>query len=193
MNQASVSRSAYQSQRLYNKSRGELARGNYKQAYRDYQRAVEIAPSLANVSYLSSILYAWVISQSETEDVPLLNAQMQVWLEPMQLAPRRKLLSAAIDREGGTVHTFGLGLAPKNTPNPAQKRLLASQAALADSKAWAARLTTWAETGVERPFDVTMTVTGVKTLKEFWVEETICVVKIRAPINCQDTDEQESL
>jgi hypothetical protein len=111
----------------------------------------------------------------------------------MELAPRRKLLSAAIDRQRGTVHTFGLGLAPKNTPNLAQKRLLASQAALADSKAWVARLTMWAESGVECPFDVTMTVKGVKTLKEFWVEETICVVKVIAPIDFQDTDEQESL
>ena len=197
---ASVSRPAYRSQRLYNKSREELARGNHKQAYRDYQRAVEAAPicpdgrpCLANVSYLSSILYAWVISQSETEDVPLLNAQMQVWLEPTQLAPRRELLSAAIDKEEGIIHAFGLGLAPKNAPNLAQKRLLALQAALADSKAWAARLTMWAETGVKCPFDVTTTVIGVETLKKFWVEETICVVKIRAPIDCHEADEQESL
>ncbi len=161
-----------------------MANGEYGQAYRSYQKAVAADPRIADVNHLSSILYAWAISQGEAEDRPLLDAQRRVWLEPQQLALRRSLLSVAVDREKGVIYAFGLGTAPENTPNPAQRRLLARKAALADSLAWIARLAKWAEAGVECPFEVTQTVAGVEELKEYWFGETIYVVEVRAPIDC---------
>ena len=158
--------------------------GNYEKAYNDYQKAVAADHDFANVSHLSSILYAWVISESEAEDIPCLDAQKQVWLEPQQLALRRKLLSVAIDRDKGIIYAFGLGLASDDVSRAAQRKLLARKGALSDAQAWIARLATWGEAGVERPFDVSQTVVGVEMLKEFWVGEMICVVKVRAPIDC---------
>ena len=90
----------------------------------------------------------------------------------------------AVDSEKGTIHAFGLGTAPMRASIPAQRRLMARKAAIADSKAWVARLARWAEDGVKCPFDVSQTAVGVETVKEFWLADTIYVVKVRAPINC---------
>lgn len=174
--------SAKPAQELYLKSQKKLVRGDYEEAYYDYQQAVVVEPSLANASHLWSILYAWVISQSEAEDVPLLNAQKQVLLKPQQFALRRELLLVAVDKEKDIIHAFGLGVAPKNILHPGQKRLLAREAALTDAYAWVARLAIWTQMGVEGSFDVSRTVVGVQTLKELWIGETIYVVKVQAPL-----------
>lgn len=167
---------------LYLKSQKELLLGDYEQAYHDYQKAVAVEPSIANATHLSSILYAWAISQSEAEDVPLLNAQKQVLLKPQQFVPRQELLSGAVDKEKDIIHAFGLGVAQKNILHPGQKRLLARQAALTDAYAWVARLAMWTKIGVEGSLDVSWTVVGARTLKEFWFAETIYVVKVEAPL-----------
>ena len=170
-------------QKLYLRSQRELAVGNYKQAYDDYQKAVEEDANAANISHLSSILYSWAIAQSEAADVPLLEAQKQVWLEPKQLALRQKLLTVALDNEKGLIHSFGLGIIKKG-PNPDQTARLAHEGALADAKAWVARLATWAAKGVESPFDVSQMVIDIKTLKATSIEEAIYVVKVSAPMDC---------
>ena len=170
-------------QKLYLKSQRELAAGNYKQAYDEYQKAVTEDANAANINHLSSILYSWAIAQSEPADVPLLKAQKQVWLEPRQLALRQKLLTVALDNEKGLIHSFGLGIIKKG-PNPDQTARLAHEGALADAKAWVARLATWAANGVESPFDVSQTVIDIKTLKENSIEGTIYVVKVSAPMDC---------
>ena len=172
------------SQKLYLRSQQELAQGEYEKAYNDYQKAVEADPDVADVGHLSSILYAWVISESETEDVPRLNAQKRVWLEPGQLALRRDLVALTVDRDKGIIYAFGLGLAPDNISNDTQKRFLARKAALADAQAWIARLATWGEGGVECPFDVSQTTVNVEVRKEYWISEIIYVVGVSAPINC---------
>ena len=169
--------------RLYLKSQRELAAGNYKQAYDDYQKAVKDDASVANINHLSSILYSWAIAQSEPEDVPLLKAQKQVWLEPRQLALRRKFLKLAIDSGKGYIHAFGLAIIKKG-PSPAQTDLLAEEGALLDARAWVARIATWVADGVECPFDVSGTVIGVETLKATSIEGAIYVVKVSAPMDC---------
>ncbi len=171
------------SRKLYLKSQQELAQGEYEKAYSDYQRAVATDPDTANASHLSSILYAWAISESEGADVSHLNAQKRVWLEPEQLALRRRLLSLALDTEKGIIRSFGLGLASGNILNAAQKRFLARKAALADAQAWTARIAAWSETGVECPFDVPQTTVNVEILKEYWVGDVIYVVKVRASVD----------
>ena len=170
-------------EKLYLKSQRELAAGNYKQAYDDYQRAVKADASAANINHLSSILYSWAIAESEPADAPLLRAQKRVWLEPRQLALRRKLLKLAIDSGKGYIRAFGLAIIKKSR-NSAQTDLLAEEAALADAKAWVARLATWVADGVECPFDVSGTVIGVETLKATAIDGTIYVVEVSAPIDC---------
>jgi len=171
------------SQEEYLKSERELARGNYRQAYREYQKALADDPTVANMSHLSSILYAWAISESDSQDVPLLEAQKKVWLKPQQIVTRKELLVVSVNREKGVMHAFGLGFAPRKSPNPAQREMMAREAAMADAQAWVARINGWSEKDINRPFDVSQTVVGVETLKEFWVDNTIYVVKVRAPVN----------
>ena len=171
-------------QRFYLGSQKALRQGDYEQAYQDYHKAVAEDSSIANIAHLSSILYSWVISQSEAEDAPLLEAQKRVWLEPNQLAHRKKLVSVAVDRGREIIHAFGIGLVPENIVISEQRQHLAHRSALADAEAWVARLARWAKDGIECPFDVSDTVVGVEVLKEFWVEETIYVVRLRAPIDC---------
>ncbi len=171
-------------QKFYLQSQKELRQGDYKQAYQDYQKAVAEDSDIANIAHLSSILYSWVISQSESEDVPLLEAQKWVWLEPNQLALREQLMAMAVDKERDVIHAFGIGLVPENIVISEQRRHLAHRSALADAEAWVARLATWVRDGIGCPFDVTDTVVGVETLKEFWVEDTIYVVRLKAPVNC---------
>ena len=173
------------SEKLYLKSQQELMREDYKQAYYDYQKAVSIDQKMANMSHLSSIMYAWTLSKSEPEDIPILNGQKFVWLEPEQFVLRRQLLKLGVDGKRGTIHAFGLGLAPDNISNLDQKSMLARKTAQADAAAWVARLATWAETGVGCPFNVSaQTLTGMQTIKEFWVDDTIYVVKVEAPVDC---------
>ena len=171
-------------QKLYLQSQKALQQANYRQAYQDYQKAVAEDSDIANIGHLSSILYAWVISQSEAEDIPLLEAQKWVWLEPNQLALRNKLVLVAADKEREIIHAFGIGLVPENIATPEQRDHLAHRSALADAEAWVARLARWIRDGIDCPFDVSDTVVGVEVLKEFWIEGTIYVVRIRAPINC---------
>lgn len=172
-------------QKLYLKSQQELARENYKQAYSDYRKAVSMDQGVANASHLSSILYSWVISKSEPEDIPLLNGQKKVWLAPHQLALREGLLSVGVDKDKRIIHAFGLGFAPENIKNPAQRSMLARKTAEADAAAWVARLATWAEAGVSCPFDISsQTLVGMETSKELWVDDTVYVVKVQAPVDC---------
>lgn len=182
--QDSESVSQVLSQKLYLRSQQELAQGEYEKAYNDYQRAVEADPDVADVSHLSSIIYGWVISESDGEDVPHITAQKRVWLEPEQLALRRGLLSLALDMEKDTIHAFGLGLAPADASSAAQREFLARKAALADAQAWTARVAIWGKTGVECPFNVPQTTVNVEILKEYWVGDTVYVVKVKAPIDC---------
>jgi hypothetical protein len=170
-------------QKLYLRSQQQLAKGEYEEAYNDYQRAVEADPGASDMSHLSSILYAWVISESEGDDVPHLDAQKRVWLEPDQLGLRRRLLSLALDAEKGTIQAFGIGLAPGNISNDAQKRFLSRKAALADAQAWTARIALWNKSGVESSFDVPQTTVIVEVIKEYWVGDTIAVVKVKAPVD----------
>ncbi len=171
-------------QKLYLKSQKELRQGNYRQAYQDYQKSVVEDSDIANIAHLSSILYSWAISQGDAEDVPLLEAQKWVWLEPNQLTLREKLAAVAVDKEREIIHAFGIGLVPDNIVISEQRTHLAHRSALADAEAWVARLATWVSDGIDCPFDVTDTVVGVEILKEFWVDETIYVVRLEAPIDC---------
>lgn len=161
----------------------DIIQGNYEQAYRDYQKSVAVEPNRANAAHLSNILYSWVISESEPEDIPLLNAQRHVLLAPQQLGYRQSLLSVAVDKEKDVIRAFGLGVAPENISHPAQRRLLARQAALTDSYSWVARFAMWTKMGVEVSLDVSRKVVGVRTLKEFWVGEIIYIIKVEAPLN----------
>ncbi len=171
-------------QKLYLKSQKALVEGKYEQAYREYQKAVAEDPTAANINHLSSILYSWVLSQSEAADVPLLKAQKRVWLEPKQIALRQGLLSVAVDREKGTIHAFGLTLIRAELPNREQQVRLANDGALADAKAWIARLATWTANGIEQPFDVSGTVTSARSIKVVSIQDVIYIVKVSAPINC---------
>jgi hypothetical protein len=167
---------------LYYKSQKELVNENYEKAYHNYWNAVAIDSSFTNASYLFNILYSWVISQSKPDDIPLLNAQKQVILKPKYSISREELLSLAKDDKNDTLCAFGLGISPKNVSISAQRRLLAREAALADSSAWIARLAFWLRNGVESSEDVLQTVVGIEVIKEFWFLETIYVVKIQVPI-----------
>jgi len=172
-------------QKLYLKSQQELARAEYKQAYSDYQKAVSMDQGVANTSHLSSILYSWAISKSEPEDVPLLKGQKQVWLAPRQFALREGLLALGVDRDKRIIHAFGLGIAPGNIKNPAQRSMMARKTAEADAAAWVARLATWSEAGVSCPFDISsQTLMGMETHKELWVDDTIYVIRVQAPVDC---------
>ena len=173
------------SQKLYLKSQQELMSENYRQAYQDYRQAVSMDEKIASVSHLSSIIYSWAISKGEREDISLLKKQKQVWLEPKQLSLRRQLLSMGVDRDKRIIHAFGLGLAPDSISNPAQRSMLARKVALADASAWVARLATWADAGVDCPFDISSeTLMGMETFKELWVDDTIYVVRVEAPVDC---------
>ncbi len=171
-------------QKLYMKSQKELRQGDHRQAYHDYQGAVAEDSRISNISHLSSILYSWVIEQGESDDIPLLEAQKWVWLEPNRAAFRNKLMLVAVDREKEVIYAFGIGLAPGNTIDSEHKTQLGHRSALADAEAWVARLARWVKDGIDCPFDVTDTIVGVEILKEFWVDDTIYVVQIMAPINC---------
>lgn len=169
---------------LYSQSQSELEKGEYVKAYHDYQKALAIDPGIGNLSYLYSILYDWAISQSEPEDIPLLKAQKQLLLKPDQLALREELLSLAVDKEKGIIYAFGVVIKDNNNLSPAQQRLLVPKAALSDAQVWVARVAKWIESGVKCPFDISMTVTGVEKLKGNWIDDTIYIVKIKAPIDC---------
>jgi len=172
-------------QKLYLRSQQELARAEYKQAYVDYQKAVSMDQGVANTSHLSSILYSWAISKSEPEDIPLLKRQKQVWLAPRQFALREGLLALGVDKDKRIIHAFGLGIAPGNVKNPAQRSMMARKTAEADAAAWVARLATWSEAGVSCPFDISsQTLVGMETFKELWVDDTIYVIRVQAPVDC---------
>lgn len=173
------------SEKLYLKSQQELMREDYKQAYYDYQKSVSMDQKIANMSHLSSIMYAWAISKGEQEDISLLNKQKQVWLEPNQFALRRELLSLGVDRDKRIIHAFGLGIAPDNITNPDQRSMLARKTAQADAAAWVARLAKWAEAGVDCPFNISaQTLMGMEIHKEFWLDDTIYIVRVAAPVDC---------
>ena len=171
-------------QKLYLKSQRALAEGNYRQAYDDYQKSVSEDPNASNIGHLSSILYSWVISKSEAADVPLLKAQKRVWLQPEQLALRRGLLAAAVDKKKDLIHAFGLTIINKSVSNPEQRLRLAHEGAMADAMAWISRMAAWTTDGVEGQFDVSRTVVDIKTLKATPIEEAIYVVKVSAPVDC---------
>ena len=178
------------SQKLYLKSQQELMRENYKQAYYDYKQAVSMDEGITNVNHLSSILYGWAMSKVEQEDVSLLEKQKQVWLEPKQLPLRQELVSLEVDKDKRIIHAFGIGLAPDNISNPTQRTMMARKVALADASAWVARIATWADVGVSCPFDISSeTLMGMETLKEFWVDDTLYVVKVEAPVDCMRRQE----
>ena len=169
-------------QQRYQQSQAHLMHGEYEQAYRDYQGATASDPALANVSYLSSVLYGWAISQSATTDTPQLEAQKQVMLTPGQFAARKALLSISVNGEAKVVYGFGVGL---SKPHPAQanrERVLAREAALVDAHAWVARMVNWSRHGVEHPFDVNTRISGVKLISESWLIPEVCVVKVEAPL-----------
>jgi hypothetical protein len=155
---------------------------NYEEAAHDHQEAVAVEPDSANSSRLSNILYTWAISQSKAEDASLLNAQKRALLNPQQFALRQELLTLAVDEEKDVIHAFGLGILPGNVPHTTKDRLLARKAALTDAYAWIARLAMWTKVGVEASFDVSRTVFGVESIKEFWVGGVIFVVKVEAPL-----------
>lgn len=170
-------------QKLYLKSQKELLAGNNRQAYEDYQKAVADDSIIANVSHLSSILYSWAIPQCKAEDVPLIKAQKAVWLAPEQLALRKALLAAAVNKKKGVIHAFGMGIIRSELTNREQRLKLAQQTALADAKAWIARLARWTKDGVKAPFDVSQTVMNIETLETFSIQGVFFVVKVSAPLN----------
>ncbi len=167
---------------LYIRSLIETIRGNYKQAYYDYQKSVESDPNFANASFLSGILYGWAISESEADDTPLLKAQRQVLLTPLQLTVRNELLSVAVDTKNDSIQVFGVGIAPRNITSSEQERILAREAALTDAYAWVARLAMWTKTGVDAPLDVSQKLSNVRTLKEYWIGREVFAVKVKAPL-----------
>jgi hypothetical protein len=169
-------------QERYLQSQANLMRGAYEQAYRDYQKATTSEPALADVAYLSSILYSWAISQSDAADISLLEAQKQVSLTPGQFAPRKALLSIAVNREANRIRAFGVGLSAPRPLQANQERVLAREAAMVDAHAWAARIARWAKQGVEAPFDISGRVRGVQQVGEFWLIPEVCVVKVEAPL-----------
>ena len=171
-------------QKLFLKSQKELAADSYEQAYADYQKAVATDSRVADISHLSSILYSWAISETESEDMPLLDAQRKVWLEPNQLSLRQGLMKVAVDSERGVIYAFGLGVASENRPHVDQRRQLARQAAMADAKAWVARIARWGRDGIKCPFDISLAVVGAETLKEYWIGDAVYVIKFRAPVDC---------
>jgi hypothetical protein len=167
---------------LYVQSVKESVEENYEQAYYDYRKAVEIDPGLANASHLAGVVYGWVISESEAENVPLLTAQRRLLLTPQELDVRRNLLSVAVDKDKDTIQVFGVGIAPKNVSSAEQKRLLAREAALTSAYVWVARLAMWTKSGVEGPFDVSQKVFGVRPEQEFWIGEEVFAIKVKAPL-----------
>lgn len=171
-------------QKLYLESQKELQTGSYKQSYNSYRAAVAADRKVANINHLSSILYSWIIAESEGEDTPILTAQRKVWLEPNQLALRGGLQKIAVDRQRGTIYAFGIGIAPEDIDNMEQRRELARRTAMADAQTWVARLARWAKDGIKCPFDISLTVVGVETIKEHWIGDTIYIVKVQAPIDC---------
>jgi hypothetical protein len=171
-------------QELYTKSQQELSNGDYKKAFYDYQKAVEIDKRIANIGHLSSIVYDWAISQSEPEDIPLLIAQKQVFLEPERSEFRKQLISVSVDREKGVIYAIGFGIINADKPLPTQRQFLTSKAAISDSQIWVARIAQWAKNGIECPFDISTSITGYEKLKENWIGDVICVVKLKAPIDC---------
>jgi len=171
-------------QNLYANSEQEFKIGDYEKAYYNYKKAVAIDPGVANVSYLNNVIYEWVISKSDPEDIPLLTAQKQVFLNHRNLEFREKLLSLAVDRERGVIFAFGIGVLDDTGPLPAQQHLLASKAALTDSQLWIARIALWARDGISCPFDVSTSIASFEKLKEIRVGNIIYVIKLKAPIDC---------
>ena len=167
---------------LYIRSLIETIQGNYKQAYYDYQKSVESDPNFANASFLSGILYGWALSESEADDTPILKAQRQVLLTPLQLTVRSELLSVAVDSKNDSIQVFGVGIAPKNITSSEQERMLAREAALTDAYAWVARLAMWTKMGVDAPLDVSQKLSNVRTLKEYWIGREVFAVKVKAPL-----------
>ena len=170
-------------QRLYDDSQRQLHAKKYKQAYDSYQKAVLEDPGVANIAHLSSILYSWAISEGPAEDRALLDAQRKVWLEPNQMAMRRNLQSIAVDEKNGSIYALGLGAAMQANTSAEQHRLLAQRAALADAKAWIARLARWNKDGIDCPFDILANVKAVEVINKYWVDKTFCVVKLKAPVD----------
>lgn len=167
---------------LYIRSLIETIQGDYKQAYYDYQKSVESDPNFANASFLSGILYGWALSESEADDTPILKAQRQVLLTPLQLTVRSELLSVAVDSKNDSIQVFGVGIAPKNITSSEQERMLAREAALTDAYAWVARLAMWSKMGVDAPLDVSQKLSDVRTLKEYWIGREVFAVKVKAPL-----------
>ncbi|MBD3183739.1 hypothetical protein GF312_15725 [Candidatus Poribacteria bacterium] len=165
-------------QKLYLKSQQELAKGEYRRAYMDYKSALTEDPGIANTSHLSSIIYEWVIRKSEGEDVILLKAQKNVWLKPEQLELRKQLLSTAV--RDNIINVFGLGMSSDEFVNSRQRRLSARKSALMDCQAWTARLSSWIEDGVNGSFNAKSSSGKIKVVKEFWVDDTIYVIKAKA-------------
>jgi hypothetical protein len=167
---------------LYIRSLIETIQGNYKQAYYDYRKSVESDPNFANASFLSGILYGWALSESEADDTPILKAQRQVLLTPLQLTVRSELLSVSVDSKNDFIQVFGVGIAPRNITSSEQERILAREAALTDAYAWLARLAMWTKMGVDAPLDVSQKLSDVRTLKEYWIGREVFAVKVRAPL-----------
>jgi hypothetical protein len=167
---------------LYIRSLIETIQGNYKQAYLNYQKSVESDPNFANASFLSGILYGWALSESEADDTPILKAQRQVLLTPLQLTVRSELLSVAVDTKNDSIQVFGVGIAPRNITSSEQERMLAREAALTDAYAWVARLAMWSKVGVDAPLDVSQKLSNVRTLKEYWIGREVFAVKVKAPL-----------
>jgi hypothetical protein len=167
---------------LYIRSLIEAIQGDYKQAYYNYQKSVESDPNFANASFLSGILYGWALSESEADDTPILKAQRQVLLTPLQLTVRSELLSVAVDSKNDSIQVFGVGIAPKSITSSEQERILAREAALTDAYAWVARLAMWTKMGVDAPLDVSQKLSDVRTLKEYWIGREVFAVKVKAPL-----------
>lgn len=166
-------------QELFSRSRNELSQQDYEQAYSNYMKAVETDRSLLNLGYMTDLLYEWAASECEENDSVLLEAQKQVALAPQKVESRRKLLSLAVDADNGTMSAFGIATAPMNISSQAQMHAMARRAALTDARRWLARLQAWSQTGIETPFDIESVVISVETVREYWISETLSVIKVR--------------
>jgi hypothetical protein len=156
---------------------------DYAKAYQNYIQKISLDPSSANAGKLANILYSWAISQSNSKDVPLLNAQKQVILNPQPNSLRSKLLAVAIDRNNKVLYVFGIGVPPEDETDSVKRRFLAHESALADSVLWLGRLLSWESNGVKEPMDISRKIIGVVAVKEDWIMDTVYVIKAQAPLN----------
>ena len=146
-------------------------------------RAVCVVGAARNPSTSSGVRFARCHAAGKNMQAVGQYAGKTLWRSSYE--PRGTVFLASVNREKGIIRAFGLGFAPRKAPNPAQREMMARKAAMADAQAWVARIADWSEKDIKCAFDVSRTVVGVETLKEFWVDNTIYVVKVRAPVDCE--------